>query len=207
MFQAGSQPAVDDVFETVYRRDRCTQESTQVKAAAAAAALTVALGISPAPTIPSQAPMFAQAHVVSALVAVEPNQINENLMWSAFTENLIDVIFGELVTHSLLQSVNTMHRNGEYIQAADHVLDFVVTCLDTNNMPVLDRFVSRLAANLNEEKEMYNDRGLARVINVLGLTLKASASLKGREALKAAYRSHVAALEGAEAARSAVAFL
>jgi hypothetical protein len=109
-------------------------------------------------------------------------------------------------TNAVLVEVSKRHRDGRVVTAADVLLHYLVDLLDEGEMSTLNGLLGSLRASLYDRRDadLYDDRGLARLHNVLALTLRGSDKLPARAALRSAYRDAVARREGTAAADDAI---
>lgn len=110
---------------------------------------------------------------------------------------------------AVVSDVAKLHRAGTVIGAADTLLHFLVEQLDEGDMATVNLLLGALRASVYDRAntDLYDFRGLARIHNVLALTLRSADKLPARAALRTAYRDAVTRSEGPAAADSAVALL
>lgn len=108
---------------------------------------------------------------------------------------------------TILGDVIALHSAAEFIAASDTLLTYVVELLDDGDFRSLDSLVVALTDVLQDEPGTCDDRGLARIHNVLALTTRHDQLLPGRAQLRSQYRACVAEREGQAAADAAVALL
>lgn len=109
----------------------------------------------------------------------------------------------------ILLQVRARHLTGQVVAAANILLTYVVSLLDDDNMFALNELLGSLRSSMKDRSDqvLYDTRGLARIHNVLALTLRASVRLPARDALRTEYRDAVARREGIAAADDATALL
>jgi hypothetical protein len=112
-------------------------------------------------------------------------------------------------TNTVLAEVNKRHRAGQVVTAADTLLHYLVELLDEPDTTTLNELIGALRASLYDRRnaDLYDDRGLARLHNVLALTLRSADKLPARAALRTAYRDAVERREGTDVANDAVRLL
>ena len=106
----------------------------------------------------------------------------------------------------ILLEIHRLHRDGKFIKAADSLLDFFVLLLEEDRMSDIDELLSLLKTSLikSEDRDLYDNNGLARIHTMLALSLRTSQSLPSRKSLRSAYKDMVQEREGREVAQNAV---
>lgn len=135
---------------------------------------------------------------IASLKPLVDNIKNDSIVYEDITYNLAACI---------LDKVNEFHRNQEYTKATDTILDFIVDCLDTNDMGTLDALMELMIRDLQVEASIYDEFVFARIINVLALTVKYDGALENRQKLKTAYAYRIESMEGALAGQRAIKYL
>ena len=109
----------------------------------------------------------------------------------------------------LLAEIHQLHHSSHYIKAADTLLDYLVTLLELDRMTDINELLSLLQVSLctTTDIDLYDDNGLARIHNVLVLSLRFSHHLPARNSLRAAYKKVVEHREDRIAANRAVKYL
>ena len=170
-------------------------------------AMAIVLGVNPAGfAIPSQAPTnirFRVEPTYSNAVSVEI--VNDAM--AAFASAGSAFIGVANPASQVWQTVGLYAKQARNAKAADILLDFVLACLDNHNFKNLDSLIGIMADDAAGEAVSRDPQFLARVINVLGLTLRYADHLSNRSALRAAYRDRVTEAEGTPAAEMAVEYL
>lgn len=121
--------------------------------------------------------------------------------WERATESSVDV------PDRIMNSIKELDGSGKRIAAADLLLGYIVDLLDAKDLSSLDCLIELQNRSLVEDVQIYDDRGLARIHNVLALTFHHASDLAHRSALRNTYRNCVAKREGTTAADNAVANL
>jgi hypothetical protein len=130
----------------------------------------------------------------------------ENLIRNSFLEQNV-ILPDQDTVKQILKRVRTLHRAGDVIASADNLLQYVVELLDRGNFHELDLLIYKLTHSIDTEADLYDDRGLARVHNLLALTFRHEASLPRRGLLRSKYHERVTEREGQYIADNAVANL
>ena len=107
----------------------------------------------------------------------------------------------ELPQSDLLTSVDILHFVGRFVEASDVLLNKIVDLIEANDFHALDNLIEEMARS---SAGACDDNQLARLLNVLALTVKWGTRLPNRQSLADSYRRQIAARFGAEAANDAV---